>query len=105
MWYLRMVLAAVLICVAAGCTKTNPLIGKWKLAPQAGLACAMFDRVEFTEKAMTVNILGKQTAAVTYGRDGERYLVNGPNGTMTFEKDSDGIKSVAPVECQLIPDN
>jgi hypothetical protein len=31
--------------------------------------------------------------------------VNGPNGTMTFEKDSDGIKSVAPVECQLIPDN
>jgi hypothetical protein len=35
MWYSRMTLAAVLICLLAGCTKSNPLIGKWKLAPKA----------------------------------------------------------------------
>ena len=94
---------AVLICVAAGCTKANPIIGKWKVAPPAQAACAMFDGVEFTENTMTVNALGKQTGSVTYSRDGERYLVNAPNGQMAFEKTSDGIKSVSPVECQLIP--
>jgi len=104
MWYSRMTLAAVLICLLAGCTKSNPLIGKWKLAPKAAPVCGMFDGIEFSEKTMTVNVLGRQTAPVTYGRDGDHYLANGPNGTMAFEKNSDGIKSVAPVECQLIPE-
>ena len=104
MRYSRMTLAVVLICVVAGCSKSNPLIGKWKLASQANPACAMFDGIEFTDKTMTVNILAKQTAPVTYGRDGDHYLVNGPNGTMAFEKNSDGIKTVSPIECQLIPE-
>jgi hypothetical protein len=99
----KLTLAAVVIWVVAGCSKSNPLIGKWKLAPAASPACAMFDGVEFSEKTMTVNILGKQTGPVTYGRDGDHYLVNGPNGTIAFEKNSDGIKSLSPVECQLIP--
>ncbi len=103
MSYPRMTLMAVLICVAAGCTKSNPLIGKWKLAPNASPACAALDGVEFTETSMTMDVLGKQTASVTYGRDGDHYLVNAPNGTMTFEKNSDGIKAVSPFECQLIP--
>ena len=105
MWYLRITLAAVLVCVAAGCSKSNPLIGKWKLAPQAPPMCAMFDGVEFTDKTMTINVMGKQTGPVTYGRDGDHYLVNGPSGTIAFEKNSDGIKSVTPMECQLLPAN
>lgn len=100
-----MTVVAVLVCVGVGCSKSNPLIGKWKVAPPAQPACAMFEGIEFTENTMTINILGKQSGAVTYSRDGERYLVNAPNGQIAFEKNSNGIKSVSPVECQLIPDN
>jgi hypothetical protein len=35
MWRLRMIAAAVLVLVVSGCTRSNrsnPLIGKWKLA-------------------------------------------------------------------------
>jgi hypothetical protein len=95
--------AAILVLVVSGCSKSNPLIGKWKLAANSPPMCQMMDGVEFTEKTMTLNVLGKQMATVTYSRDGDRYLVTAPNGTMAFEKNSDGIKSVTPFDCQLIP--
>jgi hypothetical protein len=65
--------------------------------------CAMLDGVEFTDDTMSLDVMGKHTANVTYSRDGDRYVVNGPSGAMTFEKDSDGIKAVALFECQLLP--
>jgi hypothetical protein len=99
----KMILAAVLILVVAGCSKSNPLLGKWKLAPNSGPECAMLDGVEFTEKTMTLNVLGKQMSTVSYSRDGSRYLVTVPTGTMAFEKAGGGIKSVAPFDCQLLP--
>jgi hypothetical protein len=103
--WVRTIIVAALIVVAAGCSKSNPLLGKWKLAADANPACAGLDGVEFTDKTMTMNILGKQMAAVTYSRDGDRYLVSTPNGMMAFEKNSDGIKAVTPFECQLLPAN
>lgn len=102
MRFSKMILAAA-ICAAAGCTKSNPLIGKWKLAPGAPPMCSMLDGVEFTDTTMSFNLLGKQSGAVTYSRDGDHYLVNAPNGTMSFEKTSGGIKSVTPMECDLVP--
>ena len=35
MRYLRMIAACGLILVVSGCTKSNPLLGKWKLAPNS----------------------------------------------------------------------
>src|SRR5277367_2232193 len=98
MSYPRMTLMAVLICVAAGCSKSNPVLGKWKLAPNASPACSALDGVEFNETSMTMDVVGKQTANVTYGRDGDHYLVNAPNGTIAFEKIRGGIKSLTPFE-------
>jgi hypothetical protein len=97
------ILAAAAVIVLAGCTKSNPLIGKWKLAPNAPPMCAMLDGVEFTENTMTVDVMGKHSANVTYGRDGDHYVVNGPSGSFSFDKNSDGIKAVAPIQCQLLP--
>jgi hypothetical protein len=96
-------LAAALVSILSGCTKSNPLIGKWKLAPDSPPMCAMLDGVEFTDSTMSVDVMGKHTANVNYSRDGDRYVVNGPTGSFTFEKDSDGIKAVAPLQCQLVP--
>jgi hypothetical protein len=103
MRYLRIIVAVGAILAVAGCSKSNPLLGKWKLAPGSNPACSVLNGVEFTEKTMTMDLLGKQMATVTYGRDGERYLVTAPNGIMAFEKDGNGIKSVTPFECHLVP--
>jgi hypothetical protein len=100
----RMLVAALTTVAAAGCMHSNPLIGKWKLAPSASPACAALDGIEFGDSTLSMELLGnKQMANVTYTRDGDRWLVAGPNGTMAFEKDADGIKSVQPFECQLLP--
>jgi hypothetical protein len=106
MWSLKGVALVVLVIVFCGCTKSNPLLGKWKRAPNSDASsCMAFDGIEFTEKTVTMNVFGTQIATVTYSRDGDRYLVNAPNGTMAFEKEDGGIKSVAPIECHLIPAN
>jgi hypothetical protein len=101
-WVRTVILAAVIVAVS-GCSKSNPLIGKWKLAPNGGPECAALDGVEFAETTMTMEVMGKQTATVTYSRDGDHYLVAAPSGTITFEKNSDGIKAVSPFSCQLLP--
>ncbi len=99
-----MALAAIVV-MAAGCSKSNFIIGKWKLAPDAGPACAALDGVEFTSNTMIMNVLGKQTATVTYTRDGDNWTVNSPTGPITFQQDGDGIKSVSPFDCQLVAAN
>ncbi len=96
-------MAAALVSILSGCTKSNSLIGKWKLAPNSPPMCAMLDRVEFTDSTMSLDVMGKHTANVNYSREGDRYVVNGPTGPFTFEKDRHGIKAVAPLECQLVP--
>jgi hypothetical protein len=103
--------SAIAICAAAfiaglpACSKSNPLIGKWKLTPasDSNPACAAFDGVEFSDTSMTINLLSKQTFNVTYSRNGDDYVVSGtPTGAISFETESGGIKSVSP-ECHLIP--
>ncbi len=74
-------------------TKSNPLIGKWKLVPGQEEGCRELNQVEFAEATMTMMFTeqGQKTEqlsspslspAVTYGRDGDRYLVTGtlPSG-------------------------
>jgi len=86
MWLLRMIAAAVLVLVVAGCAKSdpsNPLIGKWELADQGGndLACISLVEVEFTEKTVKTGLgPAKNTFTVTYGRDGDSYLASAGNG-------------------------
>jgi hypothetical protein len=86
MWLLRMIAAAVLVLVVAGCAKSdpsNPLIGKWELADQSGndLACISLVEVEFTEKTVKTGLgPAKNTFTVTYGRDGDSYLASAGNG-------------------------
>jgi hypothetical protein len=98
--------AVASILLLFGCSKSNPLIGKWKLVPNADAACAALDGVQFSDTAMTMNALTTQTVNVTYSRDGDSYVVNGrPTGPMAFQSESGGIKTVTPVECHLVPAN
>jgi hypothetical protein len=104
----RLILAAAIAVMAfsgcSGCSHSNPLIGKWKLAPNASPACAVLDGIEFGDSTVTMELLGnKQTVNISYGRDGDKWSVGSPSGTMVFVKDADGIKSVSPFECQLLP--
>ena len=39
MRYLKVFVACGAILVASGCSKSNPLLGKWKLAPNQGNEC------------------------------------------------------------------
>jgi hypothetical protein len=88
-----------------GCSKSNPLVGKWKLASNSDPACMGLEGVEFSNTTMTLNVLTKQTFNVTYSRDGDRYLVNGtPTGTLAFKSESGGIDLVTP-ECHFVPES
>ena len=99
----RTIIFSGLILMAAGCSKSNFLIGKWKLAPDANPACAALDGVEFTDTTMTMDVMGKQTANVTYTNSGDNWSVTAPSGIITFEKNDQGIKSTSPFDCQLVP--
>ena len=93
------------ILTVAACSKSNPLIGKWKLAPNASNECFQLGAIEFTDKTMTMATpLTPVTANVTYARDGDRTSVTLPNGQVfSFETESGGIKTTTP-ECHLVPD-
>jgi hypothetical protein len=106
MWYLRMIAAAGVILIVAGCSKNNPLIGKWKLAPNAPNECFQLGAIEFGEKTMTMATpLAPVTVAATYSQDGDKTSVNMANGQVfQFQTESGGIKSVSP-ECHLVPAN
>ncbi|MGB3550919.1 MAG: hypothetical protein WA993_09520 [Candidatus Binatus sp.] len=104
MWRLRMIAAAVLVLVVSGCGKSNPLIGKWKLAP--GPNCKLEGgQLEFTEKTMTD---GSGTYVVTYDRDGEFYLVKGNAGfgdmVTRFKVESGGIAEDKD-RCHYVPED
>lgn len=102
----------LIICVAlsalslAGCSKSNPLIGKWKVQANSDVACAGLDGVQFSDTTMTFSIPAGQTVNVTYTTDGDKWTVNGtPTGPITFQSESGGIKTVSPMECHLVPAN
>jgi len=106
MWYLRMIAAAGVILIVAGCSKNNPLIGKWKLAPNAPNECFQLGAIEFGEKTFTMATpLAPVTVAATYSQDGDKTSVNMANGQVfQFQTESGGIESVSP-ECHLVPAN
>jgi hypothetical protein len=102
---LRMIAAAVAVLVVSGCGKSNPLIGKWKLAlatKDKMAACKALAGVEFTEKTVTAGLgPGKNTVTVTYGRDGDSYLASAGNGQAFMVKiESGGIEANG---CHLVP--
>jgi len=106
MRYFRMIVACAAIVAVAGCSKSNPLLGKWKLAPNQGNECFQLGEIEFGDQTMTMATpLAPVTMTVTYSRDGDNYLVSGSSGqAFQFQTESGGIKSVSP-ECHLIPNN
>jgi hypothetical protein len=106
MRYLRTIVASGLILVAWGCSKSNPLLGKWKLAPNQGNECFALSQIEFGDKTMTMATpLAPVSMAVTYSRDGDNYVVTAGNGeAFSFQTESGGLKSVTP-ECHLVPNN
>jgi hypothetical protein len=106
MRYLRLLVACCAILVASGCSKSNPLLGKWKLAPNQGNECFQLGAIEFGDKTMTMATpLAPVTLAVTYSRDGDNYLVTAAMGqAFSFQTESAGIKSISP-ECHLVPNN
>ena len=106
MRYMRIIVACGAILVASGCSKSNPLLGKWKLAPNQGNECFQLGAIEFGDKTMTkATPLAPVTLAVTYSKDGDNYLVTAAMGqAFSFQAESGGIKSVSP-ECHLVPNN
>ena len=103
---LRIIVACCAILVASGCSKSNPLLGKWKLAPNSPNECFTLSSIQFGDQTMTMATpLAPVSMAVTYSRDGDNYLVTAGNGqAFSFQVESGGIKSVSP-ECHLVPDN
>ena len=101
-----MVITFVLILVVSGCSKSNPLLGKWKLAPNSGNECFQLSEIEFGDKTMTMATpLAPVTAAVTYSNDGDKYSAMLPNGQFfSFQTESGGLRSVSP-DCHLVPAN
>jgi hypothetical protein len=106
MRYLRTIVAFGAILAVSGCSKSNPLLGKWKLAPNQGNECFQLGEIEFGDKTMSMATpLAPVTVAVTYSRDGDNYLVTASSGqAFQFQVESGGIKSVTP-ECHLVPNN
>jgi hypothetical protein len=73
MRYLQIIAALGAILVVSGCSKSNPLLGKWKLAPNSGNECIAMSALEFGDKTVTITTpLAPVTAAVTYSRDGDK---------------------------------
>lgn len=103
--YLRAALVCSAILAAVGCSKSNPLIGKWKAADSAGPECLAFAKIEFTPQTMTMTTpLAPVTSNVTYTHDGDKWSVSLANGqSISFESESGGLKSLMP-ECHLVPD-
>ncbi len=103
---LRIIVAIGATLAVSGCSKSNPLLGKWKLAPNSGNECFVMSSLEFGDKTVTiVTPLAPVTAAVTYSRDGDKYSATLQTGqVLQFETESGGLKSVAPV-CHLVPAN
>ena len=54
MRYMRIIVACGAILVVSGCSKSNPLLGKWKLAPNQGNECFQLGAIEFGDKTMTM---------------------------------------------------
>lgn len=100
MRYLRISVAFGLILMVSGCSKSNPLLGKWKLADNAPNECFQLAEIQFGDKTMTMATpLAPVTTAVTHSRDGDNYLVTASSGqAFQFQVESGGIKSVSP-EC------
>ncbi len=106
MSYPRIVVAFGLILVVSGCSKSNPLLGKWKLAPNSSNECFQLGAIEFGDKTMTMATpLAPVTVAATYSREGDRYSATLANGQVfSFQTESGGLRSVAP-DCHLVPAN
>ena len=104
--HLRMIAACGAILVVSGCSKSNPLLGKWKLAPNSPNECFQLGAVEFGDKTMTMATpLAPVTMPVTYSRDGDNYMVTVSSGqAFEFQLESGGLKSVSP-ECHLVPNS
>jgi hypothetical protein len=97
MWRMKMIAVAVLILVVSGCSRSNPLLGRWKVnsAQDPGCIIDLIDTVEFTEKGMTLpDGLSRTTYPVTYRRDGDAYLVTKLDGTyIRFKTETGGIEA------------
>jgi hypothetical protein len=106
MRYVRIIVACGAILVVSGCSKSNPLLGKWKLAPNSGTECFQLGEIAFGDKTMTMATpLAPITMPVTYSRDGGNYMVTASSGqAFEFQVESGGLKSVSP-ECHLVPAN
>lgn len=106
MRYFKTIAVAGAILAVAGCSKSNPLLGKWKLAANAGPECLAFSGLEFTPTNVSIATpLAPVNSTVTYSHSGDNYTATLPNGqAMTFQTESGGLKSVEP-ECHLIPAN
>jgi hypothetical protein len=104
MRYRRMIVAFGLVLVVSGCSKSNPLLGKWKLAPNSPNECFQLGEIEFGDKTITMATpLAPITVAVTYSNDGDKYSATLANGQVfSFQVESGGLKSVSP-ECHLVP--
>jgi hypothetical protein len=104
MRYFRTIAVAAAILAVAGCSKSNPLIGKWKLAPNAGNECFQLAQIEFTPTTMTMATpLAPVTSTVTYTSSGDTYTAALPDGmALQFQTESGGLKSLQP-ECHLVP--
>lgn len=103
MRYLRVIVAASLILVVSGCSRSNPLLGKWKLAPNSGYECFQLSEIEFGDKTMTMATpLTPITSTVTYSHEGDRYSATLANGQVfSFQIESGGLHSVTP-DCHLL---
>jgi hypothetical protein len=106
MRYLRTIAVAGAILAVAGCSKSNPLIGKWKLAPNAPNECFQYGALEFTPTNMTMATpLAPVTVAATYSSSGDVYSATLANGqVMQFKTESGGLVSVDPV-CHMVPNS
>jgi len=105
MKFTRLMVAMGAVLLIAGCSKSNPLLGKWKLAPNSPNECFQMGGLEFADKTMTMATpLAPVTSTVIYSHDGDTYSATMPNGMVfSFQTESSGLKSVNP-DCHLVPD-
>lgn len=98
----RAIIAVVAATLLMACNESNPLIGKWT-SDDSSMGCSMFGTIEFTEKLV---IKGRESAPVTYSRDGARYIAAAQGGrTFVFEKAGNGLKMVNPFKCEMVKMN
>jgi hypothetical protein len=87
------ILAFGVFLVVSGCSRSNPLLGKWKLAPNSGNECFQLSEIEFGDKTITMATpLAPVTVAITYSHDGDSYSATLPNGqVLSFQTESGGL--------------